>query len=86
MASILYTPEIDRGEQIQGDEIIKYDVHFKKGQTSEVHDALSLKFLNCPYFSLAKKGAVIKELSDEPLSTDVAKTPKPKKKTTKKKK
>ena len=59
MASILYTPEIDRGEQIQGDEITKYDVHFKKGQTSEVHDALSLKFLNCPYFSLAKKGGEV---------------------------
>ena len=56
MASILYTPEVDRGEQLQGDEITKYDVHFKKGQTSEVSDHLSLKFLNCPYFSLAKKG------------------------------
>ena len=54
MATILYTPEVDRGEQIQGDEIIKYDVHFKKGKTSEVSDHLSLKFLNCPYFSLEK--------------------------------
>ena len=54
MASILYTPEVLNGEQLQGDTLIKYDVLFKKGELTEVDDHLSLKFLNSPYFSLEK--------------------------------
>lgn len=52
---ITYIPEDIDGKQVQGDEIVKYDVHFEKGQTRDIRDQDALKFLKCPFFHLAAK-------------------------------
>ena len=59
LMNITYIPEVIDGVQRQGDEIIKYDVHFEKGETREILDEKKAQKLLCmPYFIESIEGEV----------------------------